>query len=80
MQKARAEQKEELLAKQNIQKRLLKLKSKLEQFEEYQEESPAARRKRVKIVAELDQFFKLISPKARREIFGEKSNEKIWGN
>jgi hypothetical protein len=32
----------------------------------------------VKIVAELDQFFELISPHARGEIFGEKSNEKIW--
>jgi hypothetical protein len=32
----------------------------------------------VKNVAELDQFFKLISPEPRREIFGEKSNEKIW--
>jgi hypothetical protein len=44
---------------------------------EYQEESPAARRKRMKIVAELDQFLKLISPEARREIIEEKSNEEI---
>jgi hypothetical protein len=32
----------------------------------------------VKIVAELDQFLKLISPEARGKIFGEKSNEEIW--
>jgi hypothetical protein len=31
----------------------------------------------VKIVAELDQFFKLISPEARREMFQEKSNEEL---
>jgi hypothetical protein len=42
MQKARAEQMEELFAKQDIQRRLMSLKSKQEQFEEYQEESPAA--------------------------------------
>jgi uncharacterized protein YaiI (UPF0178 family) len=75
MQKARAEQRGEFFKKQNIQRRLLKLKSKLERFEEYQEESPAARRKRTKIVAQLDQFFKLISPEARREMFREKGNE-----
>jgi hypothetical protein len=32
----------------------------------------------VKIVAEPDQFLKLISPEARGEIFEEKSNEEIW--
>jgi hypothetical protein len=57
---------------------LLKSKSKLEQFEEYHKESPAARKKQVKIVAELDQLLKLISPEARKEIFREKSNEEIW--
>jgi hypothetical protein len=57
---------------------LTKLKSKLEQFVEYQKENPTARRKRVKIVTELDQFFKLISPEARQKIFREKSDEKIW--
>jgi hypothetical protein len=31
----------------------------------------------VKIVAELDQFLKLISPEARGEIFGKKSIEEI---
>jgi hypothetical protein len=50
----------------------------LTQFEEYQKENPAARRKQVKIVAELDQFLKLILPEARREIVGEKSNKEIW--
>jgi hypothetical protein len=53
MQKARAEQREELFAKQGIPRRLVKLKSKLEQFEEYREESPAPRKKQMKIVAEL---------------------------
>jgi hypothetical protein len=48
------------------------LKSELEQFEEYQKERPGARRKQVKIIAELDQFFKQISPEARGEIVGEK--------
>jgi hypothetical protein len=43
MQTTRAEHWEKLFAKQDIQRRLLKLKSKLEQFEEYQDESPAAR-------------------------------------
>jgi hypothetical protein len=38
MQKAQSEQREELFTKQDIQKRLLKLKSKQEQFKEYQEE------------------------------------------
>jgi hypothetical protein len=56
---------------------LPKLKPKPEQFEEYQEESPAARRKPVKIIAQLDQFLKLILPEARGGIFGEKSNEEI---
>jgi hypothetical protein len=32
----------------------------------------------VKIVAELDEFLKLISPEARRKIIGGKSNEEIW--
>jgi hypothetical protein len=32
----------------------------------------------MKIVAEVDQLFKLISPKASGDIFGEKSNEEIW--
>jgi hypothetical protein len=77
MQKTRAEQREELLAKQDIQRRLRKLRPKQEQFEKYQEESPAARRKPVKMVAELDQFFKLILPEARGEILGEKSSEEI---
>jgi hypothetical protein len=35
-------------------------------------------RKQVKIVAELDQFLKLILPEARKEIVGEKSNKEIW--
>jgi hypothetical protein len=52
MQNAQAEQREELFAKQDIQRRLLKLKSKLKQFDEYEEESPAARRKRVKNLRE----------------------------
>jgi hypothetical protein len=78
IQKVRGERREELFAKQDIQRRLLKLKSKLEQFEEYQEESPAARRKQVKIVAQLDQCVKLISPETRGEIFRVKNNEEIW--
>jgi hypothetical protein len=36
MQKTRAKQREKIFAKQDIQKRLLKMKSELEQFEEYQ--------------------------------------------
>jgi hypothetical protein len=31
----------------------------------------------MKIVVELEQFLKLISPEARREMIGEKSNEEI---
>jgi hypothetical protein len=77
MQKDRAEQRKTLFAKQDIQRRLVNLKPRLEQFGEYQEDRPAAQRKKVKIVAELDQFLKLISPEARREIFGEKSNKEI---
>jgi hypothetical protein len=77
IQKARAEQREEFFTKQDIQKRLLKLKSKLEQFEECHEDSPAAQWKQVKIVTELNQFLKLVSPEARAEVFGEKSNEAI---
>jgi hypothetical protein len=75
MQTARAEQREELFAKQDICRRLLKLKSELEPFEEYQDENPALQTKQVKIVPELHMFLKLISPEARREIFGEKNNE-----
>jgi hypothetical protein len=78
MQKARAEQREKLFAKHDIQRKLMNLKSKLEQFKEYQEENQAARRKQVKIVVDFDQFFKLISPEARGEIIGEKSKEEIW--
>jgi hypothetical protein len=78
MQKARAEQREELCAKQDIQRKMLTLKSKMEKFEQHQEESPSARRKQVKIVAQLDHFFKLISPGARREIFRGENNEAIW--
>jgi hypothetical protein len=55
----------------------LELKSKPEQFEEYQEESRAARRKQLKITAEHDQLLKLISPAARGKIYGEKSKEEI---
>jgi hypothetical protein len=33
----------------------------------------------VKSVAELNQYLKLISPRARGETFGEKINDKIWG-
>jgi hypothetical protein len=61
MQKAQAEQRKELFAKKNIQTRLVSLKSKLEQFEEKQQDSSAAQKKQVKIVAELDRFLKLIS-------------------
>jgi hypothetical protein len=32
----------------------------------------------MKIVTELEHFFKLTSPEARGEMFGEKSNEEIW--
>jgi hypothetical protein len=77
MQKARAEQRQKFCAKQVIERRLLKLKSKPEQFEEYQKERPAAPRKQVKIVAELDQFLRLISREARGDIFAEKSNKEI---
>jgi hypothetical protein len=80
MQKAQAAQKEELFAKQDIQRRLLKPKSKLEQLEKYEEESSAAQRKRVKIVTELDRFLKFISPEARGEIFGEKSMKRSGRN
>jgi hypothetical protein len=42
MQKAQAEQREELFAKQDIQRRLVSLKWRLEQFREYQEDNLAA--------------------------------------
>jgi hypothetical protein len=77
LQETRSEQREKFFATKDIQRRLLKVKSELKQFDEYREKSPAARRKQVKIIAELDHFLKLISPEARRDVFKEKSNEKI---
>jgi hypothetical protein len=51
----------------------MSLKSKLEQCEEYQEGSPAARRKQMKIIAELDQFLRLVSSEARKKSVRKKS-------
>jgi hypothetical protein len=79
MQKARAEQREELFAKQSIQRRLLKLKLKLHEFKKY-EESPVPQRKQVTIVAELDQFLKLISREAKGEIFERKAMKRSKKN
>jgi hypothetical protein len=54
----------------------MKVISKLERIEEYQEDSPAARRKQAKLFRKFDEFVKLILPEARREIFGENSDKK----
>jgi hypothetical protein len=65
--------------KQDVGRRLMKVKSKLEQITEIQEEeSPAARKKQGKLVGEIGEFLRLISLEARGEFFGERSNEEIW--
>jgi hypothetical protein len=51
IQRARAEQRKELFAKQEIHKRPVGLESKLKEFEACREDSPAAQRKQVKIIA-----------------------------
>jgi hypothetical protein len=45
MQKARAEQSEERFAKRDIQRRLMRVKTKVEKLTEYQEDNPVTRRK-----------------------------------
>jgi hypothetical protein len=78
MQKARAEYSEERFAKQDIQRRLMSVKTKLEKLPEYQEDNPITRRKQMKLTQELGQFFRLISREAREEIFGEDNDEQVW--
>jgi hypothetical protein len=51
--------------KQEIQRRLVKVKSMLEQLNESSKEGPAAWRKQTKIVGELNQVLNLIFPEAR---------------
>jgi hypothetical protein len=76
--KTRTEQIEIMFTKQEIRRRLAKVKSMLEQFDENQEDSPSTRRKQTKIVRELNQFLNLISREARGEIFREKDLEATW--
>jgi hypothetical protein len=78
IQQARATKSEKFFMKQDIGRRLMKVKSKLEQITEIQEESPATRRKQGKLVEEIGEFLRLISSEARGEFFGERSNDEIW--
>jgi hypothetical protein len=78
IQKARAKQSEILFTRQEIQRRLVKVKSMLEQLDEYQGESVTERRRQMNLVTELNEFVKLIAPDARREIFGDNDLDRIW--
>jgi chaperonin cofactor prefoldin len=78
IQNVRAQQTVTIFAKQAIQRRLGKMKSMLEQLDESQEDSAVGRMKQTKIVGEMYQFLKLISPDARGEVFGDKALETTW--
>jgi hypothetical protein len=79
IEEARARKSEELFMKQYIGRRLMKVKSKLEQIVEIQEEEdPAARRRQGKLVEEIGEFLRVISPEARGDFFRTRSDEEMW--
>jgi hypothetical protein len=78
IQKARAEQSETTFTRQDIQRRLVKVKAMLEQIDESQEDSEAGRRAQIKIVGEINQFLNLIPPEARREALGANDLQTVW--
>jgi hypothetical protein len=67
-----------MFTKQEIQRRLVKVKMMLEQLDDSHKDSAADRRMQVKIVGEMNQFLNLIPPEARREVFGENDLERVW--
>jgi hypothetical protein len=78
IQKARTEQSEIIFTKQEIQRRLVKVKTMPEQFDESQEDGVAGRRTQIKIVGKINQFLDLIPQEARREVFGENDIDTVW--
>jgi hypothetical protein len=75
--KPRAEQSEAIFRKQEIQRRLGKVKSTLEQLDESEENSAAGRTNQTKIVRKINLFLNLVPPEARKEAFREKDLETI---
>jgi hypothetical protein len=56
----------------------MRMKMKLEKLAEYHENTPAARRKQIKLNQEFGQFLRWMSSEERERVFGEDNDEQIW--
>jgi hypothetical protein len=65
---------------QDIQRKLSKLRLMLEQYTEYQEDTPQNRRKQQKLSEQINEMFRMITPETRQRIFGDDSNDAVWMN